>query len=166
GQFTIHDNDNVNCLGDGDGFWFLHPSGPVFGAPDTSYQYRNRNAMYVAAQQKRQKDPCAPLANNLKGTPAAGVDTVFDAFSRVTHPLEMLELNGIMFVTGGVTVAAGGAAIAGGCLEPTPAEPLTCGAAILGGGPTIAGGGFLIKQGVSFFKNYTLPAIKDWGCHE
>jgi len=47
---NVNETDWMNCAGDGDGFWFLHPSGPVFGAPDTSYQYRNRNAMYVAAQ--------------------------------------------------------------------------------------------------------------------
>jgi len=116
--------------------------------------------------QQQPKKPCTPLANNLQGTPAAGVDTLVDAFSRVTHPLDMLAVNATFFISGAVTVGAGGAAIAGGCLEPTPGEPLTCGAAILGGGPTIAGGSFLLKQGVSFFKNYTLPAIKDWGCHE
>jgi len=47
---NVNETDWMNCAGDGDGFWFLHPSGPIFGAPDTSYQYRNLNAMYVAAQ--------------------------------------------------------------------------------------------------------------------
>ncbi len=112
------------------------------------------------------KKPCTPLANNLQGTPGAGLDTLADAFSRVTHPLDMLAVNATFFLGGGGAIVAGAAAIVGGCLEPTPAEPLTCGAGILGGAPTMAGGGFLLKQGVSFFKNYTLPAIEDWGCHE
>jgi RHS repeat-associated protein len=116
--------------------------------------------------QKPQKKPCTPLANNLQGTPAAGLDTLFDAFSRATHPLETLELNGIMFVTGGVTAATGLGAIAVTCFVPEPFEPLTCTAGVMGGAPTAAGGAFLMKQGVDFFKNYTLPAIKDWGCHE
>jgi hypothetical protein len=67
---------------------------------------------------------------------------------------------------GGGAIFGGSAAIAGGCLEPTPAEPLTCAAGILGGAPTIAGGGLLLQQGVSFFKNVTLPAIKNWGCDD
>jgi len=78
----------------------------------------------------------------------------------------MLELNGIMFVTGGVTAATGLGAIAVTCFVPEPFEPLACTAGVMGGVPTAGGGGFLLKQGVSFFKNYTLPAIKDWGCHE
>jgi hypothetical protein len=76
----------------------------------------------------------------------------------------MLAVNATFFISGGGAVIAGGAAIGIGCLEPTPAEPLTCGVGIAGGAPTIMGGGFLMKQGVDFFKNYTLPAIKDWGC--
>ncbi|HXH47836.1 MAG TPA: RHS repeat-associated core domain-containing protein [Terriglobia bacterium] len=113
-----------------------------------------------------QKKPCDPLANNLQGTPAAGLDTLFDAFTRLTHPLEMIQLNGIMFVTGGVVAATGGAAVVITCGTPEPFEPLTCAAGVAGGVPTAAGGAFLVKQSVSFFKNYTLPAIKDWGCHE
>lgn len=89
-----------------------------------------------------------------------------DAFSRVTHPLDMLAVNAGIFFGGAGAVAGGAGAIVAGCAEPTPFEPLTCGAGIAGGAPTIAGGAFLLKQGVSFFKNYTLPAIKDWGCHE
>lgn len=78
----------------------------------------------------------------------------------------MTSENGFIFVGGAGAVVGGAAAITAGCLDPTPFEPATCGAGILGGAPTIAGGGVLIKEGVSFFKNYTLPAIKDWGCHE
>jgi hypothetical protein len=42
-------------------------------------------------------------------------------------------VNATFFLSGAGTILAGGAAIAGGCLEPTPAEPLTCAAGILGG---------------------------------
>jgi len=58
---NVNETDWMNCAGDGDGFWFLHPSGPVFGAPDVSYQFGNRNAMYVAAQASW----WATFANNL-----------------------------------------------------------------------------------------------------
>ncbi len=105
------------------------------------------------------------MANNFSGT-AKGVDTLFDAFNRVTHPLEMLELNGIMFVTDAATAAAAGAAVAILCEVPEQFEPLTCAAGVAGGVPTAAGGIFLMKKGVNFFKNYTLPAIKESGCHD
>lgn len=106
------------------------------------------------------------MANNLQGTPAAGFDTFLDAFHRLTSPLEMVAENEFIFVGGVGAIAGGYAAIAAGCADPSPFEPATCGAGILGGLPTIAGGGVLIKEGVSFFKNYTVPAIEDWGCHE
>jgi hypothetical protein len=51
-------------------------------------------------------------------------------------------------------------------LYPTPVESLTCLMGLAGGGPTTGGGVFLLKQEASFFKNNTLPAIKDWGCDE
>jgi RHS repeat-associated protein len=116
--------------------------------------------------QQPQKEPCTPLANSLQGTPVAGLDTLVDAFNRLTHPLELLALNGIMFATGAVTAATGGAAVAITSGMPEPLEPLACVAGVAGGVPTAAGGVFLMKQGVNFFKNVTLPAIIDWGCHE
>lgn len=106
------------------------------------------------------------MANNLQGTPAAGVDTLFDAFNRATHPLDVLAVNEFMFATGVATTAIGIGAGVAGCIEPTPFEPLTCAAGVVGGGSTAAGGAFLTKQSISFFKNVTLPAIEDWGCHE
>ena len=118
------------------------------------------------APKQPQKKPCTPLADNLQGTPAAGFDTFLDAFHRLTSPIEMVAENGFIFVGGVGAVAGGYAAIAAGCADPSPFEPATCGAGILGGVPTIAGGGVLIKGGVSFFKSYTVPAIKDWICHE
>ncbi len=112
------------------------------------------------------KKPCTPLANNLQGTPAAGVDTLFDAFNRVTHPLDMLAVNATMFLAAGGQVVAGGLAIGGACLEPTPFEPLTCLAGGAAGTASVASGVASGAFGVYFFKDYTLPAIKDWGCHE
>ena len=116
--------------------------------------------------QAPQKNPCTPLANNLQGTPAAGVDTLFDAFNRVTHPLDMLAVNATMFVAAGGQIVAGVTVAAGGCLEPTPFEPLTCLAGGTAGALSITSGAASGAFGVYFFKNYTLPAIKDWGCHE
>jgi hypothetical protein len=80
--------------------------------------------------------------------------------------LDLLAVNAPFFISGAGAVIAGGAAIGLGCSDPTPFEPLTCAAGIAGGAPTIAGGGFLMKQGVDFFKNSTLPAIKNWGCED
>lgn len=54
--------------------------------------------------------------------------------------------------------------IAAGCLEPTPFEPLTCLGGTAAGAPVVAGGVATGAFGVYFFKNYTLPAIEDWGC--
>ncbi|HZT73832.1 MAG TPA: hypothetical protein VE996_09295 [Terriglobales bacterium] len=100
------------------------------------------------------------------GTPQAGLDTLADAFSRLTHPLDMLVVNGTMFFAAGGQMAVGGLAIAGGCLEPTPFELLTCFLGATAGSASIAGGTAGGAFGVYFFRNYTLPAIKDWGCHE
>lgn len=94
------------------------------------------------------------------------VSAITRGFSRATHPLDVAAVNTTYFVAGTISIAVGGAAIVGGCLDPTPAEPLTCGAGILGGAPTMAGGGFLLEQGVTFFHNYTLPAIENWGGDE
>jgi hypothetical protein len=77
----------------------------------------------------------------------------------------MLAVNATMFVAAGGQMVAGGMAIAGGCLEPTPFEPLTCFAGGIAGAASIASGVASGAFGVYFFKNVTLPAIKDWGCH-
>ena len=114
--------------------------------------------------QQTRKKTCTPLANNLQGTQAAGVELSWTPY-RLTHPVDMAVVNVGIFFGGGAAIVGGAGAIVAGCAEPTPAEPLTCGAGIFGGAQTIAGGAFLVKQGVSFFNNITLPAIKDWGCH-
>lgn len=113
-------------------------------------------------QQQRNNGPKKPCAGT---NPAEGtLSQIVDTYSRITHPLDMLVVNASFFVGGGGAVIAGGAAIGIGCAEPTWAEPLTCAVGIAGGAPSIAGGTLLMKQGVDFFKNNTLPAIKDWGC--
>lgn len=115
------------------------------------------------ASPKPPKKPCTPLLHDPK---AHGIDTLVDALGRVTHPLDMLAVNGTMFFAAGGQIAAGGMAVAGGCLDPTPFEPLTCIAGGAAGTASIASGAASGAFGVYFFKNYTLPAIKDWGCHE
>jgi hypothetical protein len=144
------------------------PPSAVTEAGMTAQPPKNQSPLspQTPTTQQPQKKPCAPLVNNLRGRPAAGVDTLLDVFSRIMHPLEMIELNGIMLVTGGITAVAGGTAVAITCGVPEPFEPLTCAVGVAGGVPTAAGGTFLVKQSISFFKNNTLPAIKDWGCHE
>lgn len=110
------------------------------------------------------KTPCTPLANSLQGTPAAGIDTLLDGFNRLSHPLELVELNAIFATTGAVTAAVGAGAVFITCV-PEPFEPLTCAAGVMGGVPTAAGGVWLVKQSGMFFKKVTLPALKDFGCH-
>jgi len=137
-------------------------SGPGMPASGSSATIGSAAAQTHTSQQP-QKKPCTPLPHD---PPLKGVDTTIAAFFRFTHPLETLRLNTIMFVTGGATAATAAGAIALACFVPEPAEPLACAAGVIGGVPTYAGGVFLLKQSASFFKNYTLPAIKDWGCHE
>ena len=98
--------------------------------------------------------------------PSKDIGTIAGGFARLTHPLDMVAVNATIFFAGSGAILAGGAAIVGGCLEPTPAEPLTCVAGTAGGIPTAAGGVFLMKEGVDFFKSFTLPAIETWGSHE
>jgi len=66
-----------------------------------------RACSVAASAGTAQETVCTPLANNLQGTPAAGLDTLFDAFNRLTHPLDMIEMNGLMLVTGGAVTAIG-----------------------------------------------------------
>jgi len=68
-QFTIHDNDNVNCLGDGDGFVYLYSfHAPNLGGFDTSYQYRYRNTALVAALERQlREEQCAGQALKKNG---------------------------------------------------------------------------------------------------
>jgi RHS repeat-associated protein len=84
-------------------------------------------------------------------------------FSRITHPFDVAAVNASMFIAAGGQIAAGGAAVVGGCLDPTPFEPATCAAGATAGGVLIPGGVATGAYGVYFFKNYTLPAFAEWG---
>ena len=112
------------------------------------------------------KVPCTPLANHLQGTPAAGLDTLFDGYERLTHPLDLIYVNGVWVATGALTTAAGGGAAFISCATPEPFEPLTCAVGGTAGVATAGGGLFLLKESLTFFKKVTWPAIKNWGCHE
>jgi hypothetical protein len=109
------------------------------------------------------KPKCPPLLHDPK---AKGIDTVVDAYVRAVHPLDMLVVSELMVFTGATTAVTGGAAVVLGCADPTPFEPLTCAAGATTGVPTAAGGMYLMKQGINFFKDYTIPAFKNWGCIE
>ena len=79
---------------------------------------------------------------------------------------DMFAVDATMFFAAGGEIAAGGILVSAGCLAPTPFEPLTClGGGALGSG-LIAAGTASEAFGVYLFKNYTLPAIEDRGCHE
>ena len=134
--------------------------------PSGAYGISQGSTRVKPQMQAPQKKPCTSLANNLQGTPAAGLDTLSDAVTRPTHPLDLLAVNATMFVAAGGRIVAGGLAIGGGCFEPTPFEPLTCIAGSAAGTVSIGSGMASGAFGAYFFKKYTLPAIKDWGCHE
>ena len=78
----------------------------------------------------------------------------------------MAAVNASMFLASGGLFAAGGLAISGGCLEPTPGEPLTCAAGIFAGAHAFAGGAVSGTAAILFFKNYTLPAFENWGSED
>ena len=84
--------------------------------------------------------------------------------SRLLEPLHFLAASGAAIITAGLLMGAGAAAVATGCLDPTPFEPLTCGVGLAVGVPvTIAGVGITAAAAYGFFR-VTLPAIReDWG---
>jgi hypothetical protein len=93
-------------------------------------------------------------------------DDPIDGLERVMHALDVTAVNVTFFFGAGGAYVAGVGAIVAGCIEPTPAEPATCAVGIAAGLPSIAGAGYLAAQGINFFKNYTLPAFKNWGCDD
>jgi RHS repeat-associated protein len=107
---------------------------------------------------------CPPLVDNLQGTDLAGLDTLADAFVRISHPLEAIGANMTIFAAAGGQLFAGGFLVAAGCLNPTPFEPATCGAAIFGAGHAFGGAIATGYAGYMMFRHVTLPAIKEWGC--
>ena len=98
--------------------------------------------------------------------PCSTAQKIGSAAWHVVHDLDLLAVNGSMFFAAGGQIVGGGLAIAGGCFTPTPFEPLSCTAGAAAGAVLIPGGVVTGAYGVHFFKNYTLPAIKDWGCSE
>jgi RHS repeat-associated protein len=96
--------------------------------------------------------------------PANTLEALVTTFSHVTHPLDMLAVNASIFVASGAQYLASGIVISGGCLEPTPFEPVTCAAGAFAGGVTFTSGTGTAAFGVWFFENQTLPALKGKDC--
>jgi hypothetical protein len=96
----------------------------------------------------------------------AGLRLGLSAFATVVkalHPLEVLSLNIGIFAVGALTqLVRMGVAIMG-CIDPTPAEPVTCAASLFAAGVIFTGVGILYNLSVKFFKEATLPAFEDWG---
>lgn len=97
------------------------------------------------------------------GRKLGAISTIVDTYSRITHPLEIAAANASMFVAAGGSFVVGGLAITGGCLDPSPAEPVTCAAGIFAGTHAFAGGVVSGTAGVIFFEKYTIPAFQNWG---
>jgi hypothetical protein len=91
---------------------------------------------------------------------------MFDAFHRFTEPIELIYLNEVWLASSATVAVAGAGVVAITCGGDGPFSIITCGGGVVGGVPTAAGGAFLFTEGLSFFANVTLPAIKDLGCHE
>lgn len=52
--------------------------------------------------------------------------------------------------------------LAAGCLEPTPAEPLTCGASVFAAGDlAVVGTGSIIGSGI-YLNKIAIPGLKNW----
>ncbi len=72
-------------------------------------------------------------------------------------PFVNIMVSGAFFVTGGVVIAAGGAAIVVGCVG---GGPLGCAAGVMGGAPAIGGGWALWHWGYQYTRQVTIPGIK------
>jgi hypothetical protein len=124
----------------------------------------------IFAANNGQQQPQSPqqppnrCGNSTTSPPASDIENLVTTFSGLMRPLNYAFVNASMFASSAALFAAGGLAISGGCLEPTPAEPATCAAGIFGGVHAFAGGAVSGTAAILFFKNYTLPAFKKWGC--
>lgn len=107
----------------------------------------------------------AQAANNAS-QPLNDIEKMFRVFSKVVHPADVVIVNASTFLAAGVHWVAGGALILGGCVEPTPFEPLTCAAGATIGTAAIGVGTGIGAYGIYFFNNYTVPAIKNWGSND
>jgi hypothetical protein len=94
---------------------------------------------------------------------SGGLITLAEAWHKATFPIDVAVVNADLFVGGVFATGIGGAAIALGCGEPTPAEPATCAAAVAGGLPTALGGIGLVGYSEWYFTNVTLPILRHWG---
>jgi len=85
-------------------------------------------------------------------------EQLFEAFHNLTWALDLTVINGTIYVAAGAHYVAAGALISGGCLDPTPFEPLTC--AVMGAAGVEAGavGASLHVYGTYFLGTYTGPA--------
>jgi hypothetical protein len=104
--------------------------------------------------------------NKPANPPANDIEKMFRVFRVIAHPADVIAVNASIFLASAGHMIAGGALIAGGCLEPTPFEPITCFAGVIAGTGAIGVGSGIGIYGIKFFKEQTLPAIKNWGCND
>jgi hypothetical protein len=65
-----------------------------------------------------------------------------------------------------IHVAAAGALVGFGCLEPTPFEPVTCAASGFGGAALLGGGVVMSKMAVLEVEEGVIPGVKEMFCTE
>jgi len=106
----------------------------------------------------KQHRPCA-------SHPGQGTDNTFlGTYHHLTYPLELMAVNGSIFVASGVQLYWGVMVAAAGCADPTPFELITCVAGVGAGATLVTSGAATAAVGYHVLKTYTWPAIKNWGC--
>jgi hypothetical protein len=107
--------------------------------------------------------PCAKSPLTMDPSGMGFNSTIFSAFVRLTHPLHMIVATGFALVTGAIMDYAGYLVIAAGCADPTPAEVISCPAAIALGYSIIALGTTAGVAGAAIAGKATVDSVKeDW----
>ena len=119
-------------------------SGGAGSGASANGQQPSSNPSKPATPQQPQKSSCPP------GTRAAGA---VQAAEGTGDALTAYNLAALHFVAAALLFSAG-------CLEPTPAEPVTCGASLFGVGSLSVGGVVLGGLGTTELKNEVIPGIK------
>jgi hypothetical protein len=102
-------------------------------------------------------EPCFNIfATSILSSQGKNIATLARGLNAITTPLQNAAVGGGLITVGGLTVAAGAGAIILGC---SVGGPLGCIAGVMGGIPTMVGGGILVHTGYEWTINVTLPSL-------
>jgi RHS repeat-associated protein len=116
-----------------------------------------------------------PSADNSRGgapnnnTPQEPQKKHCSANQRIGGAVKALEAAGDVSIAlnlAYIHVAAAGALVGFGCLEPTPFEPVTCAASGFGGAALLGGGVVMSKMAVLEVEEGVIPGVKEMFCTE